>query len=377
MTTDTLDRSKAARPVPKAGILDIAAYKPGRSKADGVEHPVKLSANENILGCSEQAAAAYVEAAGKLAHYPAGHADILRDAVSAKYGLEPDRLLFGCGSDEIFQILNQVFLEPGDNIVQGEHGFAAYAIGARACGGHVQMAPEKNLTIDVDEMLAAVNERTRLVFVANPANPTGTWVSAAEIRRLHEGLPPSVVLVLDGAYAEFADDPNYSAGVELCRSAENVVMTRTFSKIHGLAALRVGWAYMPAAIAEAADRIRLPFNVNIPAQLAAVAALGDDAFQARSLALVQQWRPWMTQQLGGLGLEVAPSMGNFVLVGFPPVPGKTAVEAEAFLASKGLLVRAVTNYGLPDHIRITIGLEEHNRGVIAALEAFLGRSGQA
>ena len=377
MTTDILDRSKAARPTPKPGILDIAAYKPGRSKAEGVVNPVKLSANENILGCSDAAREAYVEAAGKLALYPDGQSHILRDAISAKYGLEPERLMFGCGSDEIFQILNQVFLEPGDNIVQGEHGFAAYAIGARACGAQVQMAPEKNYTVDVDELLLAVNDRTRLVFVANPANPTGTWISASEVRRLHENLPPSVVLVLDGAYAEFADDPNYNDGIELARHAENVVVTRTFSKIHGLASLRVGWAYLPEAIASAADRIRLPFNVNIPAQLAGVAALGDDDFQARSKALVNQWRPWMTQQLGGLGLEVAPSMGNFVLVGFPPIPGRTAAEAEAHLASKGLLVRSVTNYGLPDHVRITIGLEEHNRGVVNVLAAFLGKAPQA
>jgi histidinol-phosphate aminotransferase len=375
-TPDTLltDRSKAPRPVPKPGILEIAAYKPGRSKAEGVEHPVKLSANENILGCSDLARAAYVEAAGKLALYPDGHANILRDAVSAKYGLEPERLLFGCGSDEIFQLLNQTFLEPGDNMIQGEHGFAAFAIGARACQGEVRFAPEKNLTIDVDAILAMVDDRTRIVFVANPANPTGTWIPAAEVRRLHEGLPPSVVLVMDGAYAEFADDPNYSDGIELARSSENVVVTRTFSKIHGLAALRVGWSYMPAAIAAAVDRIRLPFNINIPAQLAAVAALGDDEFQARSKALVTQWRPWMIQQLGGLGLDVTPSVGNFVLVGFPETPGKTGPEAEAFLASKGLLVRAVGNYGLPNHLRITIGLEEHNRAVILALSEFLGKS---
>ena len=374
MTAPTTDRFNAPRPTPKPGILEIAAYKPGRAHAEGVVNPVKLSANENILGCSDVARAAYVEAAGKLALYPEGHANILRHAISEKYGLEADRLLFGCGSDEIFQILNQVFLEPGDNIVQGEHGFAAYAIGARACGAEVKMAPEKNFTVDVDAMLAAVDERTRVMFVANPANPTGTWIAASEIRRLHENLPPSVVLVLDGAYAEFLTDPNYSDGIELARQAENVVVTRTFSKIHGLASLRVGWAYMPAAMANAADRIRLPFNVNIPAQLAAVAALGDDDFQERSRALVEQWRPWMAQQLGGLRLDVVPSGGNFVLVGFPPEPGKTATEAEAFLASKGLLVRAVTNYGLPDHIRITIGLEEHNRGVINTLSEFLGRS---
>ena len=373
MTASTTDRFAAARPTPKPGILDIAPYTPGKAKIDGVAHPIKLSANENILGCSDAAREAYGEAAGRLGLYPDGHANILRAALVEKYGLEPERLLFGCGSDEIFQLLNQTYLEPGDNIIQGEHGFAAYAIGARACQAQVRYAPEKNLTVDIDAILALVDERTRLVFVANPANPTGTWLPADEIRRLHEGLPPSVILVLDGAYAEFATDPAYEDGIALARTAENVVVTRTFSKIHGLAALRVGWAYLPTAMAQAVDRIRLPFNVNIPAQLAAVAALSDDAFQDHSRALVEQWRPWLAQQLGGLGLEATPSAANFVLFGFPKTAGKTAPEAEAFLASKGLLVRAVGNYGLPDHLRITIGLEEHNRAIVEALTAFMAR----
>ncbi|MFN3856176.1 MAG: histidinol-phosphate transaminase [Caulobacter sp.] len=369
----TFDRFAAPRPVPKPGITDIAPYKPGKAKADGVADPVKLSANENILGCSDKARAAYAEAAGRLNLYPDGRSNILRDAIAAKYGLEPERLLFGCGSDEIFQLLNQTFLEPGDNMVQGAHGFAAYAIGARACQGEVRYAPEKNLRIDVDALLEQVDARTRLVFVANPANPTGTWIDSAEVRRLHQALPPSVVLVLDGAYAEFQTDPAYEDGLGLARDAGNIVVTRTFSKIHGLAALRVGWSYMPEDMASAVDRIRLPFNVNIPAQLAAVAALEDDDFAARSVALVEQWRPWLAQQIGGLGLEVTPSAANFVLVAFPTTPGKTAVEAETFLASKGLLTRGVGNYGLPDHLRITIGLEEHNRAVVEGLAEFMSR----
>ncbi|MDB5471844.1 MAG: histidinol-phosphate transaminase [Caulobacter sp.] len=367
------DRFAAPRPVPKPGILDIAPYKPGKAAAEGIANPIKLSANENILGCSDEARAAYAEAASKLNLYPQGRADILRAAVAEKYGLEPERLLFGCGSDEIFQLLNQTFLEPGDNMIQGAHGFAAYAIGARACGGEVKYVPEKNFTIDVDALLEAVDERTRLIFLANPANPTGTFITADEVRRLHEGLPPSVVLVLDGAYAEFNTDPNYEDGLGMARNAENIVVTRTFSKIHGLAALRVGWGYLPAEMASAVDRIRLPFNINIPAQLAAVAALGDDAFAARSVALVEQWRPWLTQQISGLGLDVVPSAANFVLVGFPAAPGKTAVEAEGFLATKGLLTRGVGNYGLPDHLRITIGLEEHNRAVVEGLAEFMGK----
>jgi histidinol-phosphate aminotransferase len=369
--TPVLDRASASRPVPKPGILAIAPYVPGKAKIEGVEHPLKLSANENVLGSSPKAREAFGSAMDQLHMYPEGRSNILRDAISTRYGLEPERLLFGCGSDEVFQLLNQTFLEPGDNIVQGEYGFGAYAIGARACQAEVRMAHEPDYRIDVDEVLKLVDARTRLVFIANPANPTGTWIPGSEVRRLHAGLPPSVVLVLDGAYSEFIDDPTFEDGLSMVREFENVVVTRTFSKLHGLAALRVGWGYMPADMAAAVDRIRLPFNVNIPAQLAAVAALSDVDFEQRSLALVNQWRPWLAQQLGGLGLDVTPSAANFVLVGFPKTPGKTAADADVFLSARGLITRRVTGYGLPDHLRITIGLEEHNRAVVDALAAFM------
>jgi len=373
MTAQTPDRFKADRPVPKPGIVEIEAYKPGKAKAEGVENPIKLSANENILGSSPRAQEAFAGAIGKLALYPDPRTTIVREAIAATYDLEPERLLFGCGSDEVFQLLCQTFLEPGDNMVQPAHGFAAWAIGARACGAEIRNAPEKDLYVDVDAILEQVDERTRLVIVANPANPTGTWIPFSEIRRLHEALPPSVLLVLDGAYAEFQTGAATTEDFDLARHERNVVVTRTFSKIYGLAALRVGWGYLPLEMTQAVDRLRLPFNVSIPAQLAAVAALGDDDFRQRSIDLVEIWRPWLTQQLGGLGLDVAPSAANFVLVGFPKTPGRTAVEAEAFLASRGYLVRAVGNYGLPDHLRITIGLEEHNRAVVELLADFMGR----
>ena len=373
MTASTADRFAAPRPVPKAGLLDIAAYVGGKSKIEGVAHPVKLSSNENVLGCSEAAKAAYRDAVDRLHLYPDGKANGLRAAVAAHYGLEPERLTFGDGSDEIFALLCQVYLEPGDNIVQGEHGFAAYAIAARACQGEVRMAKEPNQRIDADEVLKCVDERTRIVFIANPANPTGTWLTGEEIRALHAALPPSVVLVLDGAYAEFATDPRFEDGLDLARDAQNVIVTRTFSKIHGLAALRVGWGYGPSGIIDPIERIRPPFNTSIPGQDAAIAALADVDFQARSVALVEQWRSFLTQQLGGLGLEVTPSAANFVLANFPDVPGKTAREAEVFLASRGYLVRAVANYGLPDAIRITIGLEAHNRAIVDLLAEFMGR----
>jgi len=371
-TSDRPDRARASRPVPKPGIMDIHAYVPGKAAAHGVADPVKLSANENILGSSEKARAVYAEAASQLHIYPDSRTTIVRDAIAQHYRVEPERLIFGCGSDEVFQLLNQTFLEPGDNIVQGEFAFAAFAIGARACQAEVRSAREPGYRIDVDEVLKCVDERTRLVFIANPGNPTGTWIPFTEVRRLHENLPPSVVLVLDGAYSEFANDPAFQDGLDYARASENVVVTHTFSKLHGLAALRVGWGYAPAAIAAAVDRIRLPFNVSIPAQLAAVEALKDVEFQQRSIAHVDQWRAWLTQQLGGLGLEVVgPSAANFVLVGFPKTLGRTAADADEFLSARGLLTRRLLNYGLPDHLRITIGLEEHNRALVDALSDFM------
>lgn len=366
------DRAAASKPLPKPGLMAIHAYVPGKARTDGVASPVKLSANENVLGSSPKAQAAYASAALSLQMYPDPRATVVRTAIAERYGLEPERLVFGCGSDEVFSLLCQVFLEPGDNIVQGEYGFAAFAIAAGACQAEVRMAKEPNYRIDVDEMLACVDARTRIIFLANPGNPTGTWIPFSEVERLHEALPPSVLLVLDGAYGEFALDASFNDGVELARRASNVVVTHTFSKLHGLAGLRIGWGYGPLAIVEAYDRIRPPFNTSIPAQLAAVAALGDEDFQRASIDLMEQWRPWLTQQLGGLGLEVVgPSAANFVLVGFPTRPGRTAVEAEAFMAARGLLTRGVGNYGLPDHIRITIGLEEHNRAIADVLADFM------
>jgi histidinol-phosphate aminotransferase len=361
----------APPPRPKVGILDIVPYVGGKAQVAGFENPIKLSSNENVLGCSPAATEAYLAAAPKLNIYPDGKAAPLREVIARKFALEPDRLIFGCGSDEIFMLLAQAYLEPGDNIVQTEFGFLSYRIAARACQAQVKFAAQPNLKMDVDLLLAEVDARTKLVFLANPDNPTGAWLSGAEMRRLHEGLPSNVILVLDSAYVEFADDPGIEDPLGLAREARNVVVTRTFSKIHGLAALRIGWGYADAAIIDALERIRLPFNASIPAQMAAVAAIEDDDFVQRSLELVQRWRPWLAQQIGGLGLEVYPSQGNFVLVRFPQTPGRTAAEAETFLAGRGVIVRALANYNMGEFIRITIGLEEHNRAVVDALDGFM------
>jgi histidinol-phosphate aminotransferase len=371
MTALPFPPSASKPPKPKDGILEIAPYIGGKSKAPGFDNPIKLSSNENVLGCSPAATEAYLAAAGRLNRYPDGKAGLLRAAVADHFGLEPERLVFGCGSDELFMLLCQVYLEAGDNIVQPEFGFLSYRICARACQAEVRFAAQPNLRIDVDAMLALVDERTRLVFVANPDNPSGAWVSEADVRRLHEALPSNVVLVLDCAYIEYATDPSIGDPLAFARTTENVIVTRTFSKMYGLAGLRVGWGYGPAAMIDALERIRLPFNVSIPAQEAAVAALADEDFVDRSRALVETWRPWLAQQIGGLGLEVYPTQCNFVVVRFPDIPGRTAADAEAFLAARGVLVRGLANYNMAEFVRATIGHEDQNRALLEGLAEFV------
>jgi histidinol-phosphate aminotransferase len=360
-------------PTPRPGILDIAHYTPGKSKVEGFAHPLKLSANENAFGCSPAAREAYLTAATDLARYPDPSAGALREAIAGHFALEPERLVFGCGSDELFVLACQAFLEPGDNVVQPAHGFAAWAIAAKACGAEVRDAPEQNLTVDIDALLALVDDRTRIVFLADPANPTGTWLPFSEIARLHAALPSRVLLLLDGAYAEYGRGlDGFSEALDLARGAANIFATRTFSKIYGLAALRVGWGYASDGVIAAMQRIRLPFNVGVPALDAAVAALADQDFVDRSIAHVAHWRPVFTQTLTGLGLDVKPSGTNFVTVGFPDRPGLTAPEVEAALAARGILVRGLKGYGLPAHLRITIGDDAGNERVLAAVEEIFG-----
>ena len=361
--TDTL------APTPKPGILDIAPYVGGKSSIAGVAEPMKLSSNENALGAGELAREAYTAALKNIHIYPDGRATKLRNAVAEHHGLEGDRLIFGNGSDEVFALLNQTYLTAGDNIVCGQYGFLAYQISARACEASVKQAPEPNYRCDVDGLLALVDDRTRIVYVSSPSNPTGSYNTAEEIRRLHAALPADVILVVDEAYAEFVSEPDWETAFGLARDAANIVVTRTFSKIHGLGGLRIGFGYAPLAIAEAIDRIRLPFNVSVPGLEAAVAALSDTAHQTASRELVETWRPRLTQAIKGFGFDVLPSVGNFILVMFP-AEGRTAALANAHLEAKGIIVRGVGGYGLPNALRITIGTEDQNRAVLDALSEF-------
>jgi len=361
----------ATRPVPRPGILDIEAYVPGKSAAPAGVKLHKLSSNETPLGPSPKAVAAYGALAGKLELYPDGSSTKLRQAIAARYGLDAGRIICGTGSDELLQLVARAYLGDGDEGIFTEHGFLVYRIAILACGGRPVVAPETNLTADVDAILAAVTPRTKIVFLANPNNPTGTYLPFDEVKRLQAGLRPDILLVLDAAYAEYVRRNDYASGLELVATCENVVMTRTFSKIYGLANLRLGWLYGPAHVVDALERIRGPFNVNGAALEAGAAAIADEAHVAAAIEHNDRWLAWTTAELEKLGLRVTPSVGNFVLIHFPQTPGRTARDADAFLTRRGLILRAMGAYGLPGAMRLTIGSEEANRLVLAALADFM------
>lgn len=358
-------------PQPRAGILDIAPYVPGESSLPTGVKPIKLSSNETPLGPSPSAIQAYADCAKTGLHrYPDGGAIALRSAIGKRFGLDAERIVCGAGSDELLSLLAQAYLGPGTEAIYTEHGFLVYPIVIRANGAVPVVAPESDCRAQVDAILAAVTERTRMVFLANPNNPTGTYIPADEVRRLRGGLPGNVLLVLDAAYAEYVKRNDYEAGIELVATTDNTVMTRTFSKVYGLASLRLGWAYCPAAIADVLNRIRGPFNVSLPAMFAGIAAIGDLDHLARSVEHNEKWLGWLTAQLEALGLKVTPSVANFILVHFPDLPKRGAIEADAFLKSRGIIVRRVAGYGLPNALRITIGAESENLAVADALTAF-------
>ena len=356
-----------ARPVPQPGLMKIAPYVQGRAHAVPGVKAVKLSANESPLGASPRAIAAYQALAGSLEVYPEGTSRVLREALGTVHGLEPERIVCGAGSDDLLHLLAQSYLGEGDEAVMSQYGFSVYPIVTRGASAEIVMAPETDFTANVDALLAAVTPRTKMLFLANPNNPTGTYLSAAELDRLHKGLRPDILFVLDSAYAEYVTAADYAVGVELVNRAENVVMVRTFSKM-GLAALRIGWMYGPAHVVDAVNRIRGPFNVGVPAQMAGAEAARDIAFTARLKAHNARWRAWLTASLSSNRLRVVPSEANFVMVLFPDA----AASKEAFqaLLEKGLIVREIHGYGIPQGLRISIGDEAAMRGVVDVLKNF-------
>ncbi len=361
-------------PHPRPGILDIALYTPGEHELPGSGPIYKMSSNESALGASPAAIAAYAEAARELHRYPDGASRHLREALAAEIGADPEEILCGAGSDDILTLLTRAYAGPGDEVLYSAHGFLVYPIAALAVGATPIAAPERNLTSDIDALLAAVTERTRLCFLANPNNPTGSYVSGAELARLRAGLPERVLLVVDAAYAEYVDRADYSAGLDLVRRSGNVVVTRTFSKIHGLAGLRLGWAYGPKEIFATLNRIRSPFNVPAPAQAAGLAALADRNFVAAAKAHNDRWLPWFERQMREIGLLAHPSVANFSLIRFPKERGLDADSAETFLKSRRILVRKMGAYHLPDCLRVTIAEEAALAACAAALGDFVGKA---
>ena len=365
---------QAGIPRPKPGVMDIAMYIPGRSKAAPGVKLHKLSSNETPLGPSDAARAAYSAASARLEDYPDGSSTQLREAIAAAHGLNADNIVCGNGSDEILELLARAYLAPGDEAIHTEHGFLVYPIATLAAGAKPVSVKETGLTADVDAILSAVTPRTRIVFLANPNNPTGTYLPISEVRRLHAGLPSNVLLILDAAYGEYVRRNDYESGIELVSASSNVVMTRTFSKIHGLAALRIGWCYAPSHVIDVLNRVRGPFNVSSAAIAAGAAAIGDKEHVENSIRHNEYWLSWTTAEVGKLGLEVTPSVGNFILIHFPDLDGQRASDADEYLVQRGFVLRAVKGYGLPNSLRMTIGSEEANRGVVAALSQFLGKA---
>jgi histidinol-phosphate aminotransferase len=361
-------------PVVRPGILGIAPYVGGEASIPGVNRVIKLASNESALGPSPRAIEA-LKAHAAIAHrYPDGATGELRAALAAHFALDPARIVCGNGSDELIALLVRAYAGPGDEVLYSRHGFLMYAISAMSVGATPVTAPETDLTADVDALLAAVTERTRLVFLANPNNPTGTFLPDREVRRLHAGLPPHVVLALDSAYADYVEREDYEPGTALVREFDNVIMLRTFSKLYALAGLRVGWAFCAPGIADALNRLRGPFNVGAAAQAAAVAALRDVEHVRKSLEHNRIWRDWSASAFAALGLGVVASEGNFLLVRFADAPGRDADAAFDFLKSRGIIARKMGAYHLAAYLRITIGTEEEMRLTAAVLGDFLRAS---
>ncbi|MEO1721731.1 MAG: histidinol-phosphate transaminase [Pseudomonadota bacterium] len=355
---------------PRPGVLDISPYVGGASKAAGANRTTKLSSNENPYGPSPKALEAAKASLDHMESYPDGGALALREAIAAAHGIEVDRIVCGAGSDELIALLCKAYAGEGDEVLASENGFLMYRLSTLAAGGRYVTAPEQGLTTDIDAMIAALTPATRLVFLADPNNPTGTMVGAAEVARLADALPDGALLVIDAAYAEYVREDGEDGGIALVRDSDNVVMTRTFSKIHGLAALRLGWAYGPAHVIDVLNRVRGPFNVTVPAIAAGTAAVADRDWVEHCAVANEAWREWLARALEKAGFTVVPSRANFLLV-------EAGARVDAFdtaLKARGFVVRRMEGYGLPQHLRITVGDEAACRGV-AEVAANLGIAG--
>ncbi|MFP4602686.1 MAG: histidinol-phosphate transaminase [Halochromatium sp.] len=359
-------------------IAELTPYVPGKPVTElerelGITGSVKLASNENPLGCGEAARAAYLAAAEELDRYPDGGGFALREAIAAHHGLAPEQVTLGNGSNDVLDQIARVFLYPGRESVFSEHAFAVYPIATTAVGARARVAPARDYGHDLAALAALVNERTGVVWIANPNNPTGTWLAAEPLRAFLSALPEHCIAVVDEAYFDYVEEPEYPDTSAWLDHFPNLIVTRTFAKIHGLAALRVGYGLSHPAIAELLNRVRQPFNVNAPAQAAAVAALADREHVRRSLAHNRTELARVCDGLRALGLTPIPSVGNFVSVDL----GRPAGPVDQALLRAGVICRPVANYGLPRHLRISIGLASENDRLLSALAAVLKRTGSA
>jgi histidinol-phosphate aminotransferase len=359
-------------PTPRPEILTIDPYVAGESEIPGANRTVKLSSNEGAFGVPPSAQAAIVTAAAEAYRYPDGGADRLRQALGKRWGLDPARIVCGAGSDDLLYQFCLSYGGPGRDIIMSAHGFSIYHIAGTYAGSRVIKVPERNLTADLDAMLAAVSPATRLIFLANPNNPTGSMVPADEVARFRAALPPEVLLVLDAAYAEYVTHPAYDAGVKLVDATDNTVMTRTFSKIFGLGGMRIGWCYAPPGVVDVLNRVRGPFNVSVAGQAAAIAALAEAGWVEAGRAHNAEYRPKLAAGIEAAGLKVWPSEGNFVLVDLGTAAAANA--ADAFLRSSGIIVRKVGGYGLPHCLRVTVGTAEEVGLVVEGFAEFMRQS---
>jgi histidinol-phosphate aminotransferase len=357
---------------PRPEILTIHPYVGGESAVPGANRTIKLSSNEGALGVPPSARAAIAAMANEGHRYPDGGASQLRSALGRRWDLDPDRIVCGAGSDDLIYQLCLSYGGPGRDIIMSAHGFSIYEIAGVYAGSRVIKVPERNLTADVDAMLAAVSPSTRLLFLANPNNPTGSMLPADEVARLRNALPPEVLLVIDSAYAEYVTRPDYDPGATLVDTSGNTVMTRTFSKIYGLGGMRIGWCYAPPAVADVLNRVRGPFNVSAAGQAAAIAALDEPGWVERGREHNAHYRPKLAEGIEAAGIKVWPSEGNFVLADFGEIARADA--ADSFLRARGIIVRKVAGYGLPHCLRITVGAADEVAMVTDAFADFAHRS---
>ena len=352
--------------IPKPGILSIPKYVGGKNRSDGFDQPIKLSANENPYGPSPRAIKAFLSAKGSLGVYPDGDHSDLRKAIAEVMVIDSDKIICGAGSDEILHFLCQCYAGQDDEVIYTEHGFAMYRISALAVGAKPIEVLENNRHADIPAIIKACNNKTKLIFLANPNNPTGTFIEPDEINKLAKSIPDHTLLVIDGAYAEYIKD--FDSGLRLAEERDNVFITRTFSKIYGLGSLRVGWGYGPKNVIDALKRVKGPFNLSTAAQVAATAAIRDTEYVHKCREDNLRLREYLSLELKKINIHSDRSFANFLLLQF--FDSNVANSADKYLNKNAIIVRNVSNYKLESYLRISVGTSNDCKKVIEILKNF-------